>query len=295
MLRTQLPIDVTRRRSPGDDERAELDAFAALLRGRGAAGIVSIRAHDFTRCTSRTARERSTLAPGEALRSCEYPDAALYGLLFHELHAALLHAAPGAELRFTAWNEPDHPDFTLHALGEREAARTAGEYWTQAVAIAGAGRVLAGEFADRRIGTLLDLRAAFVEGAGREPQAWALHPYRDLTSGPQTHVIDRFEAAVAPAPVWLTEVTARLSGRGGISGRPDLQALRGAGLRARLETKPTRAMLYLLLPPPAPNGPDADGWDSALADRAGRARPFICGLAALPAGSCPGDPTAYGG
>ncbi len=296
-LRTQLPIDVLRRTTPGADERAELTAFGALIAERKVAGVVSVRAHDFSDCTGATARERGALAPDEPLRPCEYPTPALYAQLFGELHAAVTAAAgPGADLRFTAWNEPDHPDFTLHALGERGAARKAGEYWAQAAAIAGAERVLAGEFADRELPVLLRLRDAFLEGTGgAAPPAWALHPYRDLTAAPDAHVVDGFEQAVAPASVWLTEVTARLSGRAGLSGDAAGQAARGAGLRARLQTKATRAFLYLLLPPTPPATPEQDGWDSALADRQGRARPFVCGLAELPTTHCPGDPAAFGG
>ncbi len=302
MLRTQFPIDVTRRTVPGSDEMAEVRAFGALLAAApaGTAAIVSIRAHDFTRCGRRgapAAAERGELAAGEALRSCEYPTPALYEHLFRELRDAVVAAAPSADLRFTAWNEPDHPTFTLlDAFGEVGAARRAGEYWTKAAAIVGADRVLAGEFADRDLPTLLRLRDAFVEGAGGvAPPAWAIHPYRDLTAPAKAHVLDGFEAAVAPAPVWLTEVTARLSGRAGITGKPGAQRARGESLRARIERAPTRVALYLLTPPAAPQNRNQDGWDSAIADRSGRARPFVCGLADLPAERCPGNPEQFGG
>ena len=300
MLRTQLPIDVVRRTAPGGNERAELDAFAALLTTQSAPAIVSIRAHDFTRCGrdgAPTASERTELEPGEALQPCQYPTPALYRELFSEVSSALAAAAPGAQITFTAWNEPDHPTFTLlDALGSVGAARRAGEYWTQAAAIVGPDRVLAGEFADQSLSTLLRLRDAFLGGTGGAvPPAWAIHPYRDLTAPAAEHVAAGFERAVAPAPVWLTEVNARLSGRGGISGKPGAQRARGEALRARFSRAPTRAILYLITPPAAPQNRSQDGWDSALADRQGRARPFVCGLAALPADRCPGNPAQFGG
>lgn len=304
LLRTQLPIDVTRRTTPGDNERVELTAFAQLLAASDARGIVSIRSHDFTPCKADTPgrippRSRTELAPGEALAPCEYPSLSLYEELFGEIVEALRTEAPGAEISFTAWNEPDHPMFTLHgAFGQIGAARRAGEYWTAAAGIAGAERVLAGEFADRSLPLLLRLKDAFIDGAGGlEPAVWALHPYRDLTrtAGDDGSILSGFEAAVAPAPVWLTEVSPRISGRRGLSGRPAAQRARGAELRAQLATRTSRVALYLLLPPPAPTSDDEDGWDSALADRQGRARPFICGLADLPDTECPGDAAAFGG
>lgn len=300
LLRTQLPIDVTRRRTPGDDEMAELTAFGALLNERGADGVVSVRSHDFARCGKDGAPKasgRASLPEGAALSTCQYPSIPVYEQLFGELRDALKAAAPGAEITFTAWNEPDHQMFTLRdAFGEEGAAERAGEYWRSAAGIAGADRVLAGEFSDRDLPTLLRLRAAFVRGTGGlAPAAWALHPYRDLTTGTTDDVVAGFERAVAPAPVWLTEVTTRLSGRGGLNGRPQLQRARGISLRKAIATKPLHVMLYLLTPPAAPSSPDQDDWDSALADRAGQARPFICGLAALPAADCPGSPSSYGG
>lgn len=299
VLRTQLPIDVTRRTGPEGNERAELDAFAALLRDQAAPGIVSIRAHDFSRCGRRgapAARERAELAAGEALQPCEFPTPTLFRQLFTEVTAALKAAAPEAQLTFTAWNEPDHPAFTLlDGLGLDGAARRAGAYWTQAAEVVGADRVLAGEFADQSLATLLRLRTAFVEGTGGvAPPAWAIHPYRDLTAPAAEHVTTAFEQAVAPAPVWLTEVGARLSGKRGISDKPGAQRARGETLRSRLERTPTRVILYLLTPPPAPQNRAQDGWDSAIADRSGRARPFLCGLAALAVARCPGNPAAFG-
>lgn len=300
ILRTQLPIDVTRRGTPGDDERAELVAFGNLLTSSGAEGVVSIRAHDFARCGQGGAPRASVatvLADGQALGTCQYPTIPLYEKLFAELRDALRAAAPTADITFTAWNEPDHPMFTLQsAFGAEGAAKRAGAYWRSAAGIAGAERVLAGEFSDRDLPTLLRLRAAFLEGTGGiEPAAWALHPYRDLTTGRSAAVLAGFEAAVAPAPVWLTEVTARLSGRGGLSGRPRLQRARGLELRRAISTQPLRVMLYLLTPPQPPADAGQDDWDSALADRAGHARPFLCGLAAVAATDCTGSPDAYGG
>lgn len=301
VLRTQLPIDVTRRTVVGGDELAELTAFAELLKAApvGTKAIISIRAHDFTRCGrggAPAATERTELAPGEALKSCEYPSVALYGTLFNEVVGAMAAAAPAADLMWTAWNEPDHPTFTLlDAFGQDGAARRAGQYWHEAAFTVGGDRVLAGEFADRDLPTLLRLRAAFVEGTGGAvPPAWAIHPYRDLTAPADQHVLDGFEAAVAPAPVWLTEVGARLSGRAGITGVTGAQRARGQTLRARLGRTPTRVVLYLLTPPPPPQNRDEDGWDSAIADRLGRARPFLCGLAKLPAARCPGNPVKFG-
>lgn len=301
VLRTQFPIDVTRRVAPGGDELAEVTAFGALLARTESPGIVSVRAHDFTRCGrdgAPKATERTSLAAGEALQPCEYPSVELFAQLFTELRDAVVAASPAtADLRYTAWNEPDHPTFTLlDAFGQAGAARRAGQYWSKAAAIAGADRVLAGEFADRDLPTLLALRDAFVDGTGgTAPPSWAIHPYRDLTASAARHVTDGFEAAVAPASVWLTEVNARLTGRENISGKPGAQRARGGTLRARLARTPTRVVLYLLTPPPAPQDENQDGWDSALADRSGRARPFLCGLAALPATRCPGNPVQFGG
>ncbi|MDO9352154.1 MAG: hypothetical protein Q7T55_00575 [Solirubrobacteraceae bacterium] len=303
VLRTQLPIDAVRRKAVGRDEHAELQAYARLLLAAppGTRGIISIRAHDFTRCGrggAPRAVERTTLGPDEALRRCEYPSVDLYRELFTQLQATFSAAlGPGIDVRWTAWNEPDHPTFTLlDGFGQEGAARRAGEYWTQAAAVVGADHVLAGEFADRDLPTLLKLRDAFVAGTGGvAPPSWAIHPYRDLTAPAAQHVVDGFEQAVAPAPVWLTEVGARLSGREGITGKPGAQRARGETLRARVERTPTRVVLYLLTPPPAPQNKAQDGWDSAIADRAARARPFLCGLAALPAARCPGSPAKFGG
>jgi len=61
-----------------------------------------------------------------------------------------------------------------------------------------------------------------------------------------------------------------------------------------LTAAPVHAVLYLLTPPPAPTGPDQDGWDTALADGSGRARPLLCGLAALPSSACGGNPATFG-
>lgn len=301
-LRTQVPIDAARRTAPEDDEVGQLRAFAALLATTGGPGILSIRSHDFTRCGRRgepASREVDALDPGVPLGACRYPTPRLYGQLFAELRALADAIAPGAQLTWTAWNEPDHPMFTLlDGLGSEGAARRAGEYWAQAAGQIGDQRVLAGEFSDQDPSELRALRRAFVIGAGRTPAAWALHPYRDFTARaalPGRSVDEQFAADVAPAPVWLTEVTARLSGRRGMSGDAAGQLTRGGWLRAELERRPVKAMLYLLTPPDAPRVAAGDTWDSAIADRQGRARPFICGLAALPPERCPGDPAAFGG
>ncbi len=300
ILRTQLPIDVMRRRgAPAGDEYAELTAFAALLKSTGASGIVSIRSHDFTRCPKDgegKPESRGTLQLGEALESCEYPSVPLYEELFGELHDELIKLAPGAQLSFSAWNEPDHPMFTLQrAYGRRVAARRAGKYWNVVAGIVGAERALAGEFSDQDLPTLLSLRDAFVDGTGGlTPAVWALHPYRDLTAG-NADIESGFAAAVAPSPVWVTEATPRISGEGGLSGRPTGQRRRGIALRQRLTDSDSPLILYLLVPPPPPGSAEDDGWDSAIADRSGSARPFICGLAGLRASECPGNPDAYGG
>jgi hypothetical protein len=301
-LRTQIPIDAARRAISGDDEISELRAFGALLATTGGPGIISIRAHDFTRCGRRGAppsREIDELEPGLPLGACDYPTPRLYGRLFAEVRALADAIAPGVALTWTAWNEPDHPMFTLlDGLGSEGAARRAGEYWAQAASQVGDARVLAGEFSDRDPGELRQLRRAFVIGAGRTPAAWALHPYRDLTApaaAPGQSVDEQFAADVAPAPVWLTEVTARLSGRRSLGGDDRGQLTRGAWLRAELERRPVKVMLYLLTPPDAARVAAGDTWDSAIADRQGRARPFICGLAGLPPERCPGDPAAFGG
>ncbi|MEH3055229.1 MAG: hypothetical protein PGN13_14715 [Patulibacter minatonensis] len=300
-LRTQVPIDAARRTSPPNDERAEVEAFAALLTEQAAPGVLSIRAHDFTRCGrggERRAEEVSELPNGRALRPCEYPTPGLYAELLTELRGMVDEIMPGADLYWTAWNEPDHPMFTLlDGLGTIGAARRAGQYWTQASRQLGPDRVLAGEFSDREPAVLLRLRTAFIEGAGEVPPVWSLHPYRDLTDAePRAAAASvRFAKAVAPAPVWWTEVTARLSGRGGLSGNPSAQFGRGQWLRDELGREPVRAMLYLLTPPDAARVQAGDTWDSALADRQGRARPFLCGLAGLDPAECPGSPDAFGG
>ena len=300
VLRTQLPIDVTRRRDgPQGFEYAELTSFAYLLKTTGASGIVSIRSHDFTRCPKRgdgQPRSRATLEPGEALQTCEYPSVPLYETLFTELHEAMTALAPGAQLSFSAWNEPDHPMFTLQpAYGQRVAARRAGKYWSVVAGIVGAERALAGEFSDQELPTLLSLREAFVDGTGGlTPAVWALHPYRDLTSG-NADIETGFASAVAPSPAWVTEATPRISGKGGLSGRPTGQRRRGIALRERLADASTPLILYLLIPPPPPTTDEDDGWDSAIADRSGTARPFVCGLADLPEEQCLGDPEAFGG
>lgn len=300
-LRMQIPIDAARRATPSDDEVSELRAFAALLATTGGPGILSIRAHDFTRCGRKGAppsREVDELAAGKPLAPCAYPTPRLYGRLFSELRALTDAILPGTTLTWTAWNEPDHPMFTLlDGLGSDGAARRAGEYWAQAAAQIGPDRVLAGEFSDRDPDVLRRLRRAFVAGAGQTPAAWALHPYRDLTDRPTTgrSVDEQFAADIAPARLWLTETTARLSGRRGLSTDADAQRARGTWLRTQLERRPIRAILYLLTPPDAARVAAGDTWDSALADRQGRARPFICGLAELPADQCTGDPAAFGG
>ncbi len=300
ILRTQLPIDVMRRRSaPGGDEYAELTAFANLLNSTGAKGIVSIRSHDFTRCPSKgdeRPRSRAELKQGEALESCEYPSIPLYEALFGELHDELVKLAPEAELTFAAWNEPDHPMFTLQpAYGRRVAARRAGKYWSVVAGIVGAERALAGEFSDQDLPTLLSLRDAFVDGAGGlTPSVWSIHSYRDLTQG-NGEIETGFAAAVAPSPTWSTETGVMISGRTGLSGRPVAQRRRGIALRERLTATATPLILYLLTPPAPPASDEDDGFDSALADRAGAARPFVCGFAGLPAEQCPGSPDEFGG
>lgn len=300
VLRTQLPIDVVRRQGlPEGDEFQELTAFAYLLTSTGARGVVSVRSHDFTRCPSRgddRPRAAAQLAAGQPLESCQYPSVTLYEQLFSELHDELVRLAPAAEISYSAWNEPDHPMFTLQpGYGQRVAARRAGKYWSVITGIVGAERALAGEFSDQDLPTLLSLRDAFVDGAGGlTPAVWALHSYRDLTE-PVAQVESGFAAAVAPSPVWQTEVTPRLSGKRGLSGRPSAQRRRGAALRARLKASQSPLILYLLVPPPPPSSDDEDGWDSAIADRSGSARPFICGLADLPAEQCPGNADAFGG
>lgn len=300
VLRTQLPIDAARRATPEDDERGQLAAFAELLRAEGAPGILSIRSHDFTRCGRKgapPAREVSELLAGAPLQPCDYPTPELYAQLLGELRGLATQLAPSADLQWTAWNEPDHPMFTLlDGLGSAGAARRAGEYWARATQLLGPERVLAGEFSDRDAATLLRLRAAFVDGAGEEPRAWALHPYRDLTDPRPGRSVDaRFARAVSPAPVWMTEVTARLSGRRGLGGDGEGQHASGAWLREELARRPVRAVLYLLTPPDAPRVAAGDTWDSAIADRQGRARPFICGLAGLAPTNCTGDPATFGG
>lgn len=300
VLRTQLPIDVVRRQgAPAGDEFQELTAFAYLLTTTGARGVVSVRSHDFTRCPTRgegRPAAAARLEVGQPLASCEYPSVTLYEQLFNELHDELVRLAPAAEISYSAWNEPDHPMFTLQpGYGQRVAARRAGKYWSVITGIVGAERSLAGEFSDQDLPTLLALRDAFVEGAGGlTPAVWALHAYRDLTA-PVAEVERGFAAAVAPSPVWQTEVTPRLSGRRGLSGRPTAQRRRGAALRARLTESQAPLILYLLTPPPPPTSGGEDGWDSAIADRAGRARPFICGLADLAPERCTGNADAFGG
>lgn len=324
LLRTQLPIDALRRTGRGGNELAELHAFGRLLQETGSDGVVSVMSHDFTRCGrggAPRASARTQLGPGEALASCQYPSPGLYRELFGELVQELTRAAPGAQLHWTAWNEPDHPAFTFtDAFGTIGAARQAGAYWSEAAGLVGPGNLLGGDFADRSPQLLARLRAAFVEGAGAEPAAWSIHPYRDLTAGestdaaldrpggeaerpstpasttPQVRAMpttDAFTAAVAPAPVWLTEVAPLLSSRRGIGG--DVTAQRGAGetLRAQAQRTATIATLFSLMPSASP-GAGGSGWDSSPADRQGRARPFICGLAALPPEACTGSPEAYG-
>lgn len=299
VLRTQVPIDAARRATPQDDERGQLAAFAGLLTAYGSPGILSIRSHDFARCGHDgvpVARQVSQLPARQPLQRCEFPTPALYAQLLGELRALVAQLAPAADLHWTAWNEPDHPMFTLlSALGSLGAARRAGQYWAKAAEQLGPDRVLAGEFSDRDAAMLLRLRTAFVHGAGQDPPAWALHPYRDLTDAASPSVDEQFAAAVAPAPVWLTEVTARISGRDGLSGDAAGQLARGTWLRDAITQRPVRAILYLLTPPDAPRVAAGDTWDSAIADRQGRARPFICGLAGLPADQCPGNPKAFGG
>ena len=300
VLRTQLPIDVTRRQDQtGGFEYSELTAFAYLLETTGAPGIVSIRSHDFTRCPSRgddRPKSRATLAPTEALQSCEYPSVPLYEQLFGELHDKLVELAPNAQISFAAWNEPDHPMFTLQpGYGQRVAARRAGKYWSVVAGIVGAERALAGEFSDQDLPTLLSLRDAFVDGTGGlTPAIWSIHPYRDLTQG-NADTETGFAQSVAPSPTWSTEAGVMISGKQGLSGRPAAQRRRGVALRKHLTDFTTPLILYLMVPPPPPSTEEEDGFDSAIADRAGSARPFICGLADLPAEQCPGNPDAFGG
>lgn len=299
VLRTQLPIDALRRTAPSDDEAAELTSFATLLVEHGSPGVVSIRAHDFAQCgTGQTPKavEVGSLKAGAPLGRCQYPTPELYRQLFAEIAGALAKGAPGASLQYSAWNEPDHPDFTLRpALGQEGAATRAGQYWAQAATVVGTDHVFAGEFSDRDLPTLLALRTAFLRGTGgQQPLTWAIHPYRDLTTAPTNSTLDGFAKAVAPAPVWDTEVSPRLSGNDGLGANAGRQTARGAALRTSLKAGGRRVVLYLLTPPPPPQSSADDHWDSALADRAGRARPFVCGLAGLPKVDCAGDPATYG-
>jgi hypothetical protein len=295
VLRVQLPIDIARERA-GDRWYGELEAFVQLARELGprAAPIVTFRGPiaNSTECPKTV--EVSVL--DGAMGNCEFPSVELYGQLFEEARARLDAEIDG--VTYGAWNEPNHQAFSL-ILGAPASAddrtawavRRAGEYWAVANAKA-PGRVLAGEFsAESGMSdeALLKLRSDFEAGAGSVPAGvWALHPYADMSHAINEpgSITNRF---FGDDPLtWLTEVGPALHGKSTLNGRADAQYDSGTRLRSRLQSpdRATRVALYGLRS-------GGESFDSSIADMAGRARPFVCGLAALAVTDCRGSVERY--
>lgn len=308
-LRTQIPIDVARTGSlPRIPNSADLRSFAWLLRAYGASGVVSIRAHDHTVCSSSVqffapaADEPSIpsggfrLNAGESLPSCGYPSPKLYRKLFGE--AVNLFAAnqiPASRLKWTAWNEPENPDSTLMGIPsatKRTAAIWAGMYWAQAAAQLGTpDSVLAGEFIAPDSAEQASLAGTFINGAGQRPRKWALHTYRDAIEGNATRAQAFINAVAGPngstIELWQTETGVKYAGTGlNFSGDKGTLGARGTTVRTGLASANRRLFFYEPLS-------ETGSWDSGLADPTGRGRAFICGLAGLGVEQCSNSVTAF--
>lgn len=316
LMRTQaVRIDATRVNT------GELDVFIRLVRENrdlSTAGyrpevVISPRAATYERCTGADRETSST-----PLQSCQHPTVALYATLFTELRNYVNQPGrlPDAEfdVRYSAWNEPDHSMSALHPSDNDKASELAGRFWQRAANVLNdPRRVLAGEFSDTSGDTLKLRTAKFKAGLAAEgtttpknwaATTWAIHPYGDFLHGSSFE--DRTKTFFGQANMggtiqYLTEVGPLLAVNGTITNlansdavtNGDRQAASGARALARLRSSiPTKMALYLLQPP---NFFSADGFDSAIGDRNGLARPFVCGLTELPRMYCQGDAAAQPG
>lgn len=298
-LRIQMPIDAMHR-SDYLAAYTQLDALKELMRettldtvGNFAPRLViSVMSKDFTVCTGGT----SSIGVGATTMSaCQYPTTQLYRDWFGEIVTAVNQRISGAEIVYSAWNEPNHDMFTLRWApsaggysGPASGAYRAGQYWAQAVSVLGdSSRVLAGEFSPSAAFYPTGV-AAFKSGAGNAtPPRWGTHPYPDMTNGTPGAFSDTaaHQTAVGTAELWMTEFgTRQTSGGATVSGENF-----GKQLRLRFAATPTRALLY------HSTALDANSFDSALTDRQGRARPVLCGLANLSATTHCAGTEAFGG
>lgn len=308
-LRMQIPIDAART----GQATPQLTAFKQLLQRAGGtvAPVISVMSHDFS-CTSPSEeRDPSYLNPAgaapRALASCDYPSPAAYNTMLREIKASV-DAAGISGAKYTAWNEPDHEMFVLYrakksfvtgsaysttnppsgATRSANASYRAGQYWVEAAKVVGAGNVLAGEFASGASAN----KSAFDSGVARgnsasttpqgSPQAWALHPYADMSFGQSGAfgTTSDFAGLLNSKPLWLTELGTRIPTNGSVGNT----APAGDGLRRRLGERVTKAYVYHLSAVEA----SAD-FDSGLVDTKGNARPVLCGIGGLDAARCTGS------
>ncbi len=201
---------------------------------------------------------------------------------------------PDADLRWTAWNEPDHPMFTLldglGGIGARGVLAILGTGGGDRGSRPRAGgRVLRPRRRD-----LLRLRRAFVDGAGRSRPLGRCTHTATSPRPPRRRRSRALPARRARARL-ADEVTARLSGRGGLGGNPAAQLAKGH-VAARRDGPPPhpRAILYLSrrhqtlrASPPATTGPPRSPTV--------RAAPARSSVGSGSRDQCPGDPATYGG
>lgn len=312
ILRMQVPVDLSRRVSNDANLgrwNEEFNAFAELVKERpGTTAIVTLRSGEMKDCAS-----TSEIGGGWSgtLPECQFPTPELYDAMASATRA-LVESKLGTSVLYGSWNEPGHSGDGLRpGLSASNAAKKAGSYWKKLMRIVNdPARVLAGDF------HVASQKARFLEGVNatdptdtRTPTRWSLHPYGDFTaaSDPFQDTNGLFGSTVA----WLTEVGPALRMNGTNTNLANgytlpnpvtpsdpfvytarqAQYVSGTRLRGRLAgaTTPTKVAIYTLVPP-AYNNTNDDLFDSAIADRAGKARPFVCGLAALPTeGNCVGN------
>lgn len=300
-IRVQIPIDANRTR-PANDPRpyngpAEIAAFKQLLdrAGPDAQGVVSIIGHDFAECSAPgqiTTLGSTVQGDTFPLKRCQIPSVGAYGQLFGELNHIVTYGTGRFNIRYTAWNEPDHKYFQLRFAPkpnstysqEQTGAWWAGRYATQVVRFVGASRLLAGEFA----GSSQSRVSAYNAGAGTVHGTWSLHPYRDMNGDVTTFpTLTDFRSYVGNRDVWLTEVGPYASQA------YDETRSRTAGAAAlgQLQARATKLFLYQL----TTAGPSNAEPESALTDDLGRARPVLCGLGSATGSLCRGIVAQGGG
>lgn len=322
VLRTQLAVDAAW--NPANEEPSahrerrlqmhqDLNAFIQLVNEQRNAGtpvtpIITIRGASSTPCTtisqSPDPPHFSGLVIPTSWGACDYPSLNQYKENFKRLFAYVEARMSGTI--YSPWNEPDNPAFTLIPVGGLPVAgvERAGTYWLQMRNVIGdPNRMLAGEFGTSELGTWNAFRQAFSDSTGAANGLnWALHSYSDFLFTPGRANFWFTKAVYPPGyGAWIPEGGPVLSNGYGETNlskpkapgfnRHQAQWRSGNQVRLHLEdrsTGGTKIALYQLIPP-AYNPGNPDMWDSALADRSGRARGFMCGLGQLTGGQCLGN------